>query len=92
MNEENKNFIPGLKLGELFYKEVISPILKADFPELKYSAALIGEGSEILGYDTAQSTDHCWGPRTMLFFSDEDYEKVGKKVRISSKQYRHKFP
>jgi hypothetical protein len=80
MSEENLKFIPGLKLGELFYKEVIGPILKADFPELKYSAALIGEGSEILGYDTRQSIDHCWGPRTILFLSNEDYEKIGKKV------------
>ncbi len=80
MNEEKQKFIPGLKLGGLFYKEVIGPILAADFPELKYSAALIGEGSEILGYDTPQSTDHCWGPRTMLFLSNEDYEKIGKKV------------
>lgn len=80
MNEKSQKFIPGLKLGELFYKEVIGPILAADFPELKYSTALIGEGSEILGYDTPQSTDHCWGPRTMLFLSNEDYEKIGKKV------------
>ena len=80
MNEETQKFVPGLKLGEIFYKEVISPILKADFPELKYSAGLIGEGSEILGYDTPQSTDHCWGPRIMLFLSANDYEKLAKKV------------
>jgi len=80
MNETNQKFIPGLQLGELFYKEVIGPILKADFPELKYFAGLIGEGSEILGYDTPQSTDHCWGPRTMLFLSDNDYEESAKKV------------
>lgn len=51
-------FIPGLKLNELFYKEVVGPILKSEFPNLKYSAGLIGSGSEVLGYDTQQSTDH----------------------------------
>ena len=74
------SFIPGLKLGGLFYKEIISPILKVNFPGLKHSAALIGEGSEILGYDNAQSTDHCWGPRIMLFVSETHYKELSKKV------------
>src|SRR6185295_1325921 len=74
MNTHQK-FISGLRLGELFFREIIEPILKNEFPQLKYSAALIGEGSEILGYDTFQSTDHCWGPRAMLFLTESDYKK-----------------
>ena len=77
---KEKHFIPGLRLGELFYQEIIRPILVKDFPRLKYSAGLLGEGSEILGYDTIQSTDHCWGPRTMLFLTDDDYRKVNKNI------------
>ncbi|MDP1718981.1 MAG: DUF4037 domain-containing protein, partial [bacterium] len=80
MTSNSKKFIPGLKLSELFYKEVIGPILRANFPNLKHSAALIGEGSEVLGYDNQQSTDHCWGPRIILFLSDGDYQKLSKKV------------
>jgi hypothetical protein len=30
---------------------------------------LIGNGSEGLGFDTPMSTDHCWGPRLLLFLS-----------------------
>jgi len=80
MGQNIKKFIPGLKLGELFYNEIVRPILRMDFPGLKHAAALIGEGSEILGYDDPQSADHCWGPRAMLFLSNEDYRILGKKV------------
>lgn len=66
--------LPGLQLSELFYTEVVQPILAAEFPGLPYSAALLGPGSEILGYDTARSTDHEWGPRLLLFVTEPDYE------------------
>jgi hypothetical protein len=66
-------FIPGLKLGELFFDEAIKPILEKHFSGLQYSAALIGSGSEILGFDTAMSSDHHWGPRAMLFLSEADF-------------------
>jgi len=65
-------FIPGLKLGELFYHEAVKPIIERSFPALRYTAALIGDGSEILGFDTAMSSDHHWGPRAMLFLSEAD--------------------
>ena len=48
-------FIPGIKFSRMFFEEEVRPLLKANFPKLKYSAALIGWGSEVLGYDTAQS-------------------------------------
>ncbi|MGH2615664.1 MAG: DUF4037 domain-containing protein [Thermomicrobiales bacterium] len=65
-------FVPGLLLNERFFAEVVRPILADTFPDLWYSAALIGYGSEVLGYDTARSTDHEWGPRLLLFVSDDD--------------------
>src|SRR5947209_3676240 len=66
-------FVPGLPLGEQFYREVVQPVLDVGFPDLPHSAALIGSGSEVLGFDTEMSTDHCWGPRVILFLRDEDY-------------------
>jgi len=74
-------FIPGLKLCELFYQKEVRPILDREFPNLRYSAALIGWGSEVLGFDTALSRDHHWGPRVLLFLSNQDYSKF--KDRIS---------
>ena len=64
-------FIPGIELARRFYAEAVRPLLDRQFPGLPHTAALIGPGSEVLGYDTARSTDHDWGPRVQLFLSPE---------------------
>lgn len=74
-------FIPGLKLSELYYWQIVLPILNRHFARLKHAAALIGHGSEVLGFDDSQSTDHDWGPRTLLFLRDRDYAKRASKLR-----------
>ena len=61
------SFVPGLELSRRFYHEAVRPILSAEFPDLPHSAAMIGPGSEVLGFDTPMSRDHHWGPRVMLF-------------------------
>jgi hypothetical protein len=67
------DFIHGLDLSEAFYFEVIAPLLASSFPQLPHSAALIGWGSEVLGFDDTQSTDHNWGPRLQLFLTEEAF-------------------
>jgi hypothetical protein len=69
-----KDFLSGLVLNELFYKEIVAPLLETHFPDLRYSTALIGWGSDVLGYDDFQSTDHNWGVRLQIFLGDQDYE------------------
>lgn len=49
--------------------------MREKFPQLRYSAALIGSGSEVLGFDTEMSSDHHWGPRVMLFVEPTDLVK-----------------
>jgi hypothetical protein len=73
-------FIPGLKLSRLFYRKIVQPILDREFPGLRYSAALIGWGSEVLGFDTPMSRDHHWGPRVLLFLSEGDYPKLHQQI------------
>jgi len=68
-------FMPGLELNRLFYSEVIQPLLAARFPDVVYSAGLIGYGSDVLGYDTAISTDHEWGPRLLIFLRRDSEQK-----------------
>ena len=75
-----QNFIPGLKLSELFYSEAAKPILDAFFPQVPHSAALLGWGSEVLGYDDVHSSDHHWGPRFFLFLSPENYEQYENAI------------
>jgi hypothetical protein len=85
-------FIPGLKLCELFYQKEVRPILSNQFPNLRYSAAVIGWGSEVLGFDNAMSRDHHWGPRLLLFLNKRDYSKLKDKISQSlSKNLPYEF-
>lgn len=43
-------FVPGLELSRSFYEEVVRPLLDDAFPGLVHSAALLGPGSEVLGF------------------------------------------
>lgn len=76
-------FIPGIELAKLFYDEAVRPILEKDFPGLIYSAALLGSGSEVLGFDTEMSTDHSWGPRMFLFIGDDDQKKLAESIQLA---------
>lgn len=67
-------FISGLELNEAYYWEAVRPILDARFPGLPHSAALIGYGSDVIGFDTPVSRDHMWGPRLLLFLAPEEFE------------------
>lgn len=78
--EDSSGFIPGLKLSEMFYQEAVRPILEHHFTSLRHSAALIGYGSEVFGYDTPVSRDHMWGPRFVLFLPEEDFENTSQAV------------
>src|SRR6188474_961807 len=86
------NPIPGLKLSELFYSEAAKPILDTFFPHVSYSAALLGWGSEVLGYDDVQSSDHHWGPRFLLFLSAGDLKQHKSAIRETlSQNLPHRF-
>lgn len=73
-------FTPGLQLGRFFYEEAVKPVLDAQFRTLAYGAAIIGSGSEVLGFDTEMSSDHHWGPRVMLFLRPDDYERYAMPI------------
>jgi hypothetical protein len=66
------SFISGLEVSHRFYGEVVGPILAENFPALLFGAALIGPGSEVLGFDTSQSRDHDWGARLFVFLRETD--------------------
>jgi hypothetical protein len=65
-------FVPGRELSRAFYDEVVAPLV-GDVP---HAAALLGTGSDVLGFDTERSTDHAWGPRLQLFVAAEDAAQV----------------
>jgi Domain of unknown function (DUF4037) len=73
-------FVPGRSLAAATYREVVRPILDRAFPGLLHSAALLGPGSDVLGYDTARSTDHDWGPRVLLFLGPADADRYAADI------------
>jgi len=76
--------VPGLELCRSFYEEVVAPAVGAP-----HGAALLGAGSDVLGYDTERSTDHDWGPRCQLFVQASDLDGVRSRVLPSlPKAYR----
>lgn len=77
MTTPHAEFLPGLELSRIFYEEAVRPVLDAEHPGLRYAAARVGAGSEVLGYDTARSADHEWGPRLNLFLDREEAARSG---------------
>jgi hypothetical protein len=80
--QEIHNSSKGLAIAEAFFEEFGLPTLHQHFPELinRISAGLLGEGSEMLGYDDELSRDHDWEPRFLLFLEESDHQKLGKAV------------
>jgi hypothetical protein len=74
-------FISGQELSRLFYEEVVRPILDATFRGVRHSAALLGRGSEVLGFDDEMSTDHDWKPRVLLFLREDDHARLSEAIR-----------
>ncbi len=55
---------------------MLQPLLHAFDPQLRYTASLIGYGSDVLGYDTPTSMDHNWGPRGQIFLQPHDLHRI----------------
>ncbi|MEO8153034.1 MAG: DUF4037 domain-containing protein [Rhizobacter sp.] len=83
------SFMPGLELSRLFYEEAVHPVLRRKWPGLKHSAALLGTGSDVLGFDTSQSMDHHWGPRLTLFLDAADMVPLAAQIHET---LRHELP
>jgi Domain of unknown function (DUF4037) len=71
------SFVPGVELARGFYEEVVSELVG----DTRHSAAFLGSGSDVLGFDTERSTDHGWGPRLQVFVEDaEEAERLRARV------------
>jgi hypothetical protein len=67
--------VNGIELARRLWADAVEPILSRRFPDLGVSAALLGYGSEVLGFDDELSQDHHWGPRLLLFVRERALER-----------------
>ncbi|PDS45515.1 hypothetical protein CO662_13390 [Rhizobium anhuiense] len=70
----------GIELSRGFYTDIVRPWLSEAAPELRYSAALIGYGSELIGFDDEVSKDHNWGPRVHILLSRDDFGNCARRL------------
>ena len=85
------DFIPGLELSRRFYIELVRPLLDRHFAGLPHAAALIGSGSEVLGFDTALSMDHAWCPRLLLFLPQAQAAQAEPIREMLARDLPHEF-
>ena len=69
-------FRPGLDLAHSFYELEVRPRLLGT----AHSAALIGPGSDVIGFDDIRSTDHYWGPRLQVFVDQRDVDAAQRAI------------
>lgn len=62
----------GLALCRALYDDVVAPRLR----DRRHAAAMLGSGSEVLGFDTARSTDHDWRARVAILVGEPDPEPL----------------
>lgn len=86
------NFIPGIELNRMFFQQVVKPLVDKYFSGLRYAVGVVGEGSDVLRFDTPQSMDHNWGPHLRFFLSETDVTLYAKKMsRMFSKELPYEF-
>ena len=73
-------FVKGMVLAERLYQEGVKPVMARHFPELRHSAARLGQGSDTLGYDTPMSMDHGWGPVLEVYLTPEDHVQYADQI------------
>jgi Domain of unknown function (DUF4037) len=82
------DFVGGVDLARMFHAEVVGPLLGQRF----HAAARLGPGSDVLGFDTARSTDHGWGPRLHIFVDASEVEEVRAVVDAGLPDKFHGWP
>ena len=90
----------GKELCRKFFYEAVKPIVD-QFVEtagkedaLTYTAALLGPGSEVIGFDDDTSQDHDWGPRCFIFLDSSDLaaERLPTHMKALSNLLSMKLP
>lgn len=81
----------GLELSRRYYETLVAPIIATALPQLRYAAARLGDGSEVLGYDTEMSADHNYGPTVQIFLDPVDFAQADKLMAALDQHLPERF-
>src|SRR5580698_2315004 len=84
--------LPGAELARRFFSDVAEPLLSRALPGLRYAAARLGSGSDVLGLDDAMSRDHDWGCRLTLLVDEDARHQVPRISAILEEELPVRFP
>jgi hypothetical protein len=87
-SNDGNNFVSGIDLARMFYIEVVRPLIKGR----AHSAARLGSGSDVLGFDTPRSTDHGWGPQLQVFVAASEVDTVRRIIDSNLPEEFHGWP
>jgi len=75
--------VKGLDLCRSYFRDAGWPTLEGCFPDYldRIACGLIGQGSDVFGFDDEISRDHNWGPRFWVILSASDYASVGGRMQ-----------
>lgn len=74
-------FLPGLGLSRRLYTDAVRPLLEEATPGVPHSAARLGSGSDVLGYDTPRTVGPAQGLRLQLFLRRHDVHRHTGRIR-----------
>jgi hypothetical protein len=83
--------LPGAELAREFFAGAVKPLLSRALPELRYAAARLGSGSDVLGLDDAMSRDHDWGCRLTLLVDEEARSQMPRISAILEEDLPERF-
>jgi hypothetical protein len=74
--------VSGAALAEAFHRDVVRELIQQAMPGLRYAAARLGSGSDVIGLDDPTSRDHDWGCRLTMLVDEPDREVVGPLMSL----------
>ncbi len=83
--------VPGAALAEAFHREMVSPLVRQAMPGLRYAAARLGSGSDVIGFDDAASRDHDWGLRLTLLVDEADAPALAELDALFERELPQSF-